>query len=263
MTVLQQPPTTKSTSLMAVKRSSCGLRWPTDALLLEDMARYPLGSLTLTGRVQRRGSKNTRCVEARCTICELVFLLFPSNIKRGLTTSCRCQRNMKYGADPRAAVLGKRFSAMHYRCSPTHNCMTKNYGERGIECRFASREEFIRWVLEHLPHPTYRGVEIDRRDNNGHYEPGNLRLVSRTVNNSNKRTSRLVEYRGLHVVARHIWHLMKTDHPEMTFGLEYTNKLLLRGLSPEDILKQPRVGGRVSTTSPTPDPSIVSLYRDV
>jgi hypothetical protein len=150
---------------------------------------------------------------------------------------------------------------MHYRCNALTNPMSVNYGQRGIECRFKSRGEFIRWVLENLPHPTYRGVDIDRINNSGHYEPGNLRLVPRRVNLCNKRTNRHVLYQGQQVIRAHVWHLMKLDHPDLTFGLEYTSKLLSRGMTPEEILQQPRVGKRKSTTLSTPDPVIVSLYR--
>lgn len=37
---------------------------------------------------------------------------------------------------------------------------------------------------------------MDRRENNGPYAPGNLRMVTMKVQNNNKRSNRIVEYRG-------------------------------------------------------------------
>ena len=37
-------------------------------------------------------------------------------------------------------------------------------------------------MMKHHPHPDYKGVDIDRSDNDSHYEPGNLRLSTRSKN---------------------------------------------------------------------------------
>ena len=82
--------------------------------------------------------------------------------------------------------LQKRVNAMFQRCQNPNDRAWHNYGGRGIECRFASVREGVEYIKEHLPHPTYLKLDIDRRDNDGHYEPGNLRLVSRKVNLNNR-----------------------------------------------------------------------------
>jgi hypothetical protein len=56
--------------------------------------------------------------------------------------------------------------------------------------------EFILWVEEYLPHPDYKGVEIDRTDNNGHYAPGNLRLATRREQVNNRRNTAKVSWQG-------------------------------------------------------------------
>jgi hypothetical protein len=71
-----------------------------------------------------------------------------------------------------------------------------------------------------------------------------------------------VQYRGQRVVQAHLWHLIKTDHPNFSFGPAKVRTLLQQGMKPEDIPNYVRQGKRVSTTSETPDPGIVSLYRD-
>lgn len=40
------------------------------------------------------------------------------------------------------------------------------------------------------------GLTMDRRENNGPYAPGNLRMVTMKVQGNNKRNNRIVEYQG-------------------------------------------------------------------
>lgn len=214
----------------------------------------------------RHGPKREKYVECVCSVCKKLYLISPSNIRTGKTTNCRCQRAVKYEGDPRARVLGERYDAMVQRCTNPKSDVYRNYGARGIELRFDSREHFIRWMLETLPHATYEGVQIDRKDNDGHYEPGNLRLVTQAGNLRNKRTNHRVTYRGQEVLLTHVWHLMKTDNPAYPLGSERTTVLIREGGTPDELLWRERLrapSSRTSTTSSTPDPAIVSLYRIV
>src|SRR5271157_3507636 len=61
----------------------------------------------------------------------------------------------------------------------------KNYGARGIEFRFTSFQEFI----EHIgpkPHPK---MSLDRINNDGHYEIGNVRWATKREQSRNRRKS--------------------------------------------------------------------------
>lgn len=80
---------------------------------------------------------------------------------------------------------------MRQRCVNSNNRSYRNYGGRGIEFRFASVRDAVRYIQAHLPHETYLGLDIDRIDNSGHYAPGNLRLVTRAQNLRNKRGSKV------------------------------------------------------------------------
>lgn len=82
--------------------------------------------------------------------------------------------------------LRTRFQQMKKRCTNPkyhgYNC----YGGRGIQCKFESSDEFIDYVINELKIDP-RGLTIDRIDNNGHYEPGNIRFVTQIENNKNRR----------------------------------------------------------------------------
>lgn len=84
--------------------------------------------------------------------------------------------------------LDRRLTAAQQRCTNPNDYGWKNYGGRGIEFRFPSVLEAGLWIVEHLG--LRRDLEIDRIDNNGHYEPGNIRYLTHAQNQYNKQASK-------------------------------------------------------------------------
>lgn len=115
------------------------------------------------------------------------------------------------------------------RC--THSA---NYAGRGIEFRFSSPADMTRWVLATLGEPP-TGMSLDRVDNDGHYEPGNLRWATRTQQNSNKRP-----YKGS-VYGHRIKNLLGRS----TYGYESIRTFINEGMTDEEIINRVRhPGGR-------------------
>lgn len=81
---------------------------------------------------------------------------------------------------------------MRQRCCNPNLKTWKDYGGRGITVRFASFEEFIAEVGERPP-----GMTIDRIDNNGHYERGNVRWATRAEQQRNRRNAVFVTIDGV------------------------------------------------------------------
>ena len=153
--------------------------------LEQKLASQSFGTLSVVqGSLAREGRYRTLVVA--CSACQSTMKVQADNLLSGKTKSCRCQRNRKYGGDPRAETLGERCDAMVQRCRRDTHVSSPRYKGRGILCLFPSREGFIRWALATWPDSDFKGLDFDRVDNNGHYEPGNLRLVSRSVNLKNK-----------------------------------------------------------------------------
>lgn len=74
------------------------------------------------------------------------------------------------------------YKAAEDRCKNPHHIRYPDYGGRGIEFKLNSFDEW----LDHMgPRPS--GFEMDRIDNNGHYEIGNLRWVDSSIQQFNKR----------------------------------------------------------------------------
>lgn len=82
------------------------------------------------------------------------------------------------------------------RCTDASFERYKDYGGRGIRvCQewLDDYDAFADWAKEN----GYQlGLTIDRIDNDGDYEPSNCRWITRREQNRNKRTNKLIEYRG-------------------------------------------------------------------
>ncbi|GAH87592.1 unnamed protein product, partial [marine sediment metagenome] len=82
--------------------------------------------------------------------------------------------------------LYKVWQHMKQRCYNENHVGYKNYGGRGIAvCSewISSPKTFIDWAL-----PLWKeGLQIDRMDNNGNYEPSNCRFITHAENQLNSR----------------------------------------------------------------------------
>lgn len=81
---------------------------------------------------------------------------------------------------------------MKRRCLQPSNKAYKDYGGRGITvCSewVESFEMFFNHVSK-LPHYGEKGYSLDRIDNNGNYEPGNVRWATRTEQMNNTRRNK-------------------------------------------------------------------------
>ena len=74
------------------------------------------------------------------------------------------------------------------RCNNSKSDSYYRYGGRGIKCLIGKTIKEVVLFLESLP-GYFPGAQIDRIDNNGNYEAGNLRWVTNAENQMNKSTN--------------------------------------------------------------------------
>lgn len=108
--------------------------------------------------------------------------------KKNPQDSCGCLGRARHiqAIKTHGMTAGPEFNAYHgarNRCQNPNDRKWKDYGGRGIEFRFESFEQFIQ-EIGLRPSALY---SIDRKENDGHYEPGNVRWATAAEQNKNRR----------------------------------------------------------------------------
>jgi hypothetical protein len=135
--------------------------------------------------------RNNSCWNCRCE-CGNEKVVSSSSLMRGLTLSCGCLHierariaNTKHGESARGNLSPEYNTFQHAqgRCNDKNHISYKNYGGRGIEFRLKSVDDIIS-SIGRRPSPDH---SIDRIDNDGHYEIGNIRWATRSEQMKNRR----------------------------------------------------------------------------
>lgn len=143
--------------------------------------------------------RTVRCVCA----CGSEKLVESTNLRAGASKSCGCLRWSLQAThlESRRSREYSAWSNMIQRCTNARATKYADYGGRGIAVCIQwleSYETFLRDVGRCPPRHT-----LDRRDNDGNYEPGNVRWASRTSQVRNRRpsTESKVRFRGVQLSA--------------------------------------------------------------
>lgn len=123
-------------------------------------------------------------------------------VRRGKTQSCGClnrelasKRRTTHG-HTRGGQVSRAFGVwrtMRARCCNPRSKSYADYGGRGI--RVCPQWMDFSTFVEDMGEPPH-GMEIDRIDNSGDYEPGNCQWVSKRTNLLNRRNTVLVQIDG-------------------------------------------------------------------
>lgn len=142
------------------------------------------------------GKQNYRYILCKC-ICGNVKEYLFINIQQNHTKSCGClnidkiiQRNTKHNLSQHS--LYKIYTGMKTRCYNSNELIYENYGERGIKiCQewLNSFQIFYDWAIQN---GWKNGLEIDRINNDGDYEPKNCRFITHKENCNNKSSNILI-----------------------------------------------------------------------
>jgi hypothetical protein len=132
-------------------------------------------------------------VQCRCD-CGTEKLVNTRNLKSGASRSCGCQNAERFAA---RRTHGVGYDDYRYRAWQTikGKCLCEThvdwpyYGGRGIQMYDAWANDFPAFAqyLDETLGPRPNGLTLDRINNEGHYEPGNLRWATRSQQAQNRR----------------------------------------------------------------------------
>lgn len=112
------------------------------------------------------------------------------------TNSCGCMNttDREKPNSIRKHKLYRVYYAIKQRCYNVKDKHYNHYGERGIKMcdEWLKYENFLSWALTH---GYKKGLQLDRINCNGNYEPSNCRWVDSSTNNYDKRNNILVLYK--------------------------------------------------------------------
>lgn len=123
------------------------------------------------------------------------------NLRSGHTKSCGCLKRQLYPKHVvKHGMFGtkpyKTWAGIKYRCENPNSKAYKYYGARGIQMNKGWSNSF-KDFYEYVGDPPSDKHSLDRIDNNGNYEPGNVRWATSKQQANNRRNNRLYDYKGI------------------------------------------------------------------
>ena len=119
--------------------------------------------------------------------------IYEYNVRRGFTKSCGCyaqECRTRHGMS-KTKLYGV-YCGILSRCNDKGHGSYAGYGGRGIECKFNDFKDFHDYVslLPYFDKVEAERLSINRIDNDGNYERGNLEWASGRKQEINKRLSK-------------------------------------------------------------------------
>ena len=170
----------------------------------KDLIGQHFGRLTVIERAGHKMFGKQNKLMWRC-VCECgnEKIVSASDLTNGRVQSCGCLYNENRATIRRTHGLSKSkiydvWCNMKDRCLKTTDNRYKDYGGRGITIYPAWIHDFKAFYnyVSKLPHFGEKGYSLDRIDNNGNYEPNNLRWATAKEQTRNQRTNVIVEYQS-------------------------------------------------------------------
>lgn len=156
----------------------------------------------------------------------------------GLTNSCGCMIGIETSKRQTTHGLTKHpifnvFKKMKDRCyNPKHESY-KDYGGRGIIiCDLWKNNftEFYNWCIKNN---WQKGLQIDRVNNDGNYEPSNCQITTPKINSVNKRNTIRLTYNGRTMALSQWCEELGLEHETMRY------RIIKKNMTPEQAFNTP------------------------
>lgn len=154
--------------------------------------------------IESRGKdKNNQDIGLFRCVCGVEKVMRNNNVLFGKTSSCGCYRKkfvseykpgFKHGLG--RMLLYDVWYLMKRRCYEVGGKNYHQYGALGIKVCEEWKDNVSAFAEWALANGYKKGLQIDRIDTNGNYEPSNCRFVTSKVNNNNRKNNRFLEFNG-------------------------------------------------------------------
>lgn len=197
-----------------------------DGLLDPQWVGRQFGSLVVNSR-RLEGASSHLKVEVKCQDCGHVFMNNMNNMKRRPNTKACTLCNARYPINA-PLWLYRRCQAQQDRCNNPKCSEYHNYGGRGIKFKFLSPNHAAHWIVENLGVVKDRSIQLDRINNDGHYEPGNIRWAHPVVNANNGSGS---------VGGRERFITFRENYPDIKYADKTLVRMVVSGMTDEQIIE--------------------------
>lgn len=196
------------------------------------------GRLVVIERAENNKHGQTRW-KCKCD-CGKFTVVAASDLKNGKIKSCGClsheltaKRSTKHGL--RYTPNYKRWLHIKDRCLNPHNKDFNRYGGRGIKIYEEWVDDFKAFhdYVSILPHFGEKGYSLDRIDNDGNYEPNNLRWATKKQQANNREVKSVIEFNGEKFTLKQI-------AKKIGIGLSSIHRRIKRGDTMQELFRPPR-----------------------
>ena len=147
-------------------------------------------SLTVIREIERR--EYMRQILCRCS-CGREVVVRVYDLGRNKSCGCEKKNNWRHGMSGTPEYAA--WKSIKTRCYDPNFIEYQHYGGRGIKVCDEWKGDFLTFYEYIGPRPG-PGYSVDRIDNDGDYEPGNVKWSTKSEQHRNTRQNLVVTYRG-------------------------------------------------------------------
>lgn len=157
--------------------------------VFRDLAGQRFGSLVVKERAPDRGGRVAWFCVCDCGRTQIKRTQVFTRTKWPALSCGRCIGSAEFRAEYNA------WFGMRDRCHNPKNISFLSYGGRGVVVCERWRDDFHAF-LQDIGRRPRKTDSVDRINNDGHYEPGNVRWATRREQSNNRRTNRFFTVNG-------------------------------------------------------------------
>lgn len=153
------------------------------------------GNLSVISLSDRKDFRHERYWNCKCD-CGSLIVVKGCHLRNGNTKGCGCLRGVKIKHGGANSSEYRIWIAIKSRCLNKNNTAYHHYGGRGIKICSEWQNNFDTFIRHVGKRPTSKH-SLDRKDNDGDYEPGNVKWATQYEQSRNKRNNITVNINGI------------------------------------------------------------------